>query len=131
VRWLAIFVWIMLACGPSGPAPAREHDADDAQNGTAIEVHVGDRVRVMLDSTAWTFDGSTDPEVLQQVGAQQTSPAPPSACVAGGGCGTSTADFRALKGGSATIHASRVSCGEALACVGAEGTYALTVLVAS
>lgn len=45
------------------------------------------------------------------------------------GCGTTSALFKAVKAGTATVSANRVSCGEARRCVGAEGQYQLTVVV--
>jgi hypothetical protein len=130
LRWWVIVALIAAECGSTGPPPAQEHAAGDAQNGAAVHAVTGDTVRVTLASTAWTFDGTSDPTVVQQAGVQVTSPAPPGTCVAGGGCGTTTAVFRALKRGNATIHASRVSCGETRLCVGPEGSYDLTVVVA-
>ncbi|HEX5439678.1 MAG TPA: hypothetical protein VFW76_02255, partial [Ktedonobacterales bacterium] len=64
------------------------------------------------------------------VGAAVTTPqscsAPP-----GSGCGTVSQEFRAAKSGIAQISASRVSCGEAMRCVGPAGHYQLTVQVTS
>jgi hypothetical protein len=108
---------------------SHEYAAGVAQNRLTIKVHVGDTVRVTLDSTEWTFSGSSDSAVLQQDGQQAVSPAPPGTCFPGEGCGATSALFRAVNAGTATVDASRVSCGEARVCVGAEGTYEVTVLV--
>ncbi|HSS60190.1 MAG TPA: hypothetical protein VLK30_01895 [Candidatus Limnocylindrales bacterium] len=129
MRWVALLVLALLACGSSGPPPAREYAAADAQNGLTLKVRAGDTVRVTLGSTTWTIAGSSDPAVLEQESAQVVSPAPTGQCVAGEGCGTTSAVFRALKHGVATIDASRVSCGEARLCAGAEGSYQVTVQV--
>ena len=129
-RWLvAVLVFSVGACASSGQRVSHEYAAGDAQDRLTLEVHTGDTVRVTLDSTAWTFSGSSDDAVLRQDGQQAVSPAPPGTCVPGEGCGTTTALFRALKTGTATVDASRVSCGEARVCVGAEGRYELTVMV--
>jgi hypothetical protein len=45
------------------------------------------------------------------------------------GCGTVTAVFRAVAPGSATITASRTTCGEALLCTGSAGAYEVTIVV--
>jgi len=128
--WLvAILAFAVAACGPYDHKASQEYAAGVAQNRLTIKVHVGDTVRVTLDSTEWTFSGSSDAAVLQQDGQQAVSPAPPGTCVPGEGCGTTAAVFRAVKAGTATVDASRVSCGEARFCVGAEGKYELTVLV--
>lgn len=104
--------------------------AGDAQNGQSISVHAGDTIRITLNTTAWTFAGSSDPSVVQKQGEQVVSPAPHGTCLPGMNCGTTTATFKAMKPGSATVTASRLSCGEARRCVGAEGQYQLTVDVA-
>ncbi len=90
---------------------------------------MGDTVRATLDSTEWTFSGNSDDAVLQQDGQQAVSPASAGTCVPGEGCGATSEVFRAVKAGTATVDASRVSCGEARVCVGAEGKYDLTVVV--
>ncbi len=128
--WLvAILACAVVACGPHDQRAAKEYAAGVAQNRLTIKVHVGDTVRVTLDSTEWTFSGSSDDAVLQQDGPQAVSPAPPGTCVPGEGCGATSAVFRAVKAGTAAVDASRVSCGEARVCVGAEGKYELTVVV--
>jgi hypothetical protein len=45
------------------------------------------------------------------------------------GCGTVTATFRGLRGGQATISASRTTCGEALLCTGSAGAFEVTIVV--
>jgi hypothetical protein len=129
VRFLAPLMFAVLACGSPSPPPPHEYQAGDPQNGQTLSVHTGDTIRLTLDSTAWTVAGSSDSSVLEQVGSQVVSPAPPGACVAGQGCGTTAAVFRALTRGTATIGATRVSCGEARLCVGAEGRYEVKVSV--
>jgi hypothetical protein len=52
-------------------------------------------------------------------------------CLPGIGCGVTTAWYKALSAGSATVSASRVSCGEALRCVGKQGAYRVTVVVSA
>ena len=128
--WLvAMLACVVAACGSSAHRTPQEYAAGVAQDRLTIKVHVGDTVRVTLDSTEWTFSGSSDAAVLLQDGQQAVSPAPPETCVPGEGCGTTSAVFRALRAGTATVDASRVSCGEARVCVGAEGKYELTVVV--
>jgi hypothetical protein len=107
--------------------PSPEVSAGDAQNGQSVKVHTGDVLRVTLDKTAWTFAPSSDPSVLEQQGDQVV--APTGGCFPGMGCGTTTARYKALKPGTTIVNASRLSCGEARRCVGAEGIYQLTVVV--
>ena len=99
----------------------------DAQQGQTVSVRVGQRFEVVLGSTYWTFDPPSDPSVVQGVVAPAYSPSP--GCVPGGGCGTATAEFVAVGPGQATLSASRTSCGEALACGPASGSYKVTVVV--
>jgi hypothetical protein len=93
-------------------------------------MHPGQTLMVTLGSTYWTIQGSSDSQVIAPVGAAITTPqscsAPP-----GSGCGTVSQEFRAVKSGTAQVTASRVSCGEAMRCVGPAGQYKLTVQVTS
>jgi hypothetical protein len=113
---------------PSNP-PVSVRAGDD-QNGTSIALHPGQTLQVTLSSTYWSFQGSSNPQVLAIVGAPVTSPLP---CnnVPGCGAGTVSEEFRAVGPGTAQVSASRVSCGEALRCIGAAGLYQLTVKVAA
>ena len=84
---------------------------------------------MVLSSTYWQFQPSSDPSVLRAEGSPATSPSP--GCVPGAGCGTATATFTALSPGQATIVATRTSCGEAMLCQGSAGHYQIEVVVAS
>jgi hypothetical protein len=128
---VAVLACAIAACGSSGQRASHEYASGDSQNGLTIKVHVGDTIRVTLNSTAWTIAGSSDATVLQQDGPQAVSPAPPGTCFPGEDCGTTSALYRAVKIGTATVDASRVSCGEARVCVGAEGKYEVTAVVSA
>jgi len=52
-------------------------------------------------------------------------------CVPGGGCGTVTARYSAISGGTAQVAAHRDSCGEAMRCQGTNGDWRITVVVSS
>jgi hypothetical protein len=110
--------------------PSSDIQAGDNQNGRTITMHPGQTLQVTLGSTYWTIQGSSDSQVLAPVGAAVTTPqscsAPP-----GSGCGTVSQEFQAAKSGIALVSASRVSCGEAMRCVGPAGQYQLTVQVTS
>jgi len=124
-----MLAFAVAACLSSGQRVSHEYAVGDSQNGLTVKVHTGDTVRVTLDSTAWTISGSSDAAVLEQDGQQLVSPAPAGTCFPGEGCGTTSALYRAVKLGKAIVDASRVSCGEARVCVGAEGKYEVTVVV--
>lgn len=110
------------------PSPSSDIQAGDNQNGQSITLHPGQTLMVTLGSTYWTIQGSSDSQVLSPVGKSVTTPrscsAPP-----GSGCGTVSQAFRAVSPGTAQISAARVSCGEAMRCVGPAGQYQLTVQV--
>jgi hypothetical protein len=109
------------------PLPRHSIAVSDAANGATIRIHTGTRVTVRLGSTYWTFQGSSNPAVLRQVGTPTVKPR--GGCVPGAGCGTVTATFVARHPGTATVTASRTTCGEALRCTGGQGSYTLTVVV--
>lgn len=125
---------VLAACGSatgtgvSNPSPSRGQLrlAGDAENGTTVNLHVGDRLALTLHSTYWTISGSTNSRVLTAEGPEAVSPAP-GGCVPGGGCGTVTMTFDVIGTGSADVTASRVSCGEAMLCTGTQGSYKITV----
>lgn len=112
------------------PSPSSDIQAGDNQNGASITMRPGQTLLVTLGSTYWTIQGSSDSQVLAPVGAAVISPqscdAPP-----GSGCGTVSQEFRAAGSGMAQVTASRVSCGEAMRCVGPAGQYQLHVQVTS
>src|SRR5690242_17476287 len=66
--------------------------AGDADNGKSFQLHVGDRLRVTLDSTYWTVNGSSVATVLRAEGPVVVSPSS-GGCVPGAGCGTVTMIF--------------------------------------
>jgi hypothetical protein len=114
-----------------GPPPAPHTvSASDADNGHTITLAVGDQLQVVLHSTYWGF---TPPGAQLRMTGQHTTAIPvgtgPGHCVIGEGCGTVTADYTATSAGTTDVTASRKSCGEAMACTGADGGYRLTVIV--
>ena len=118
----------LVSCG-SAPTPAgHESVATDSDNGKTISLHVGDRLEVKLASTYWTINESSDPAVLKSSGPLAVSPQP-SGCVPGAGCGFAIASFEATADGSADVTATRMSCGEAMRCVGDAGSYRVSVVV--
>jgi hypothetical protein len=124
----AILTLALLACGSTGQPPA-ELAAGDSQNGQSVQIRAGEVLRVTLDTTAWTFAPPSDQSVLQPQGEAVVSPVPKGQCFPGMNCGTTTARFKAMKAGTASVTATRLSCGEARRCVGAEGQYQVSVIV--
>lgn len=110
-------------------AAAGVTQVSDNENGKTISVKPGGRVRVVLNSTYWTFQGSSDSQTLQPIGEPTVAP-DTSVKIPGIGAGTVTLEFQALKAGTAKISASRVSCGEALLCPEDKRSFQVTVVVA-
>lgn len=102
--------------------------ATDKDNGRTVTLVPGQRLRVVLASTYWTFQNSSSAAVLRVETQPHVNPQP-SGCVPGAGCGTATVTYRAVAHGQTSVTASRTSCGEAMGCTGAEGNYSLRVVV--
>jgi hypothetical protein len=121
--------------GGASPSPGSTPEAGlivatDSDNGKTLELHVGDRLEVTLNSTYWNIQESSDLSVVRLAGPMAVSPRP-NGCVPGGGCGLAIATFDAVGTGTADVTASRTSCGEAMRCVGSAGSYRLSVVVVS
>jgi hypothetical protein len=101
----------------------------DGDNGHTVMVPVGSTVTLVLTSTYWQVQGSSDPAVLALVTGPTASGAAITACVPGAGCGAVTTVFHALASGRASIAAARTTCGEAMRCTGSAGAYAVTIVV--
>jgi hypothetical protein len=104
----------------SGDVVVTDHD-----RGSTVRLRPGQTLVVQLGSTQWQDPQASGP-VLTRDGVDRAGSSP---CIAGGGCGTTTARFTAGTAGTATVSATRLSCGEARACVGDEGSFSVTVVV--
>ena len=132
-RWLGACVLAVAvsACGGSSGSQSSvtsaptTHRLDDSSNGSTLQVQVGDRIAVTLNSTNWTLD--VPATTLQPVGAPQVTPS--HCAVMGSGCGTVTESYTAQHVGQATLHAHRDSCGEALRCSAQQSDWSVTVRV--
>jgi LPXTG-motif cell wall-anchored protein len=96
----------------------------DADKGTTVTTHPGDTVVVTLGSTAWTIDAAKGAALSTQ-GEQTntvTRPGP-------GAPGTTSRRYLAVATGTATISASRQSCGEALKCTPEQAAFSVTLAV--
>jgi hypothetical protein len=130
--WMGAAALILGACSSmnrTAPgAGSRIVTLTDSANGTSVTIHGGDSVKVILSSTYWTFQDSSNTAILRSDGTAKVVPQP-SGCVPGQGCGTVTQMFTGLSVGTTTIVAMRSVCGEALRCTGANGQYEVTVHV--
>jgi hypothetical protein len=101
------------------------------ENGKTITVSPGTLVMVILQSTYWQFQGSSDPKVLRQLGEPKVAPNTPGTPgrIPGLGTGTVSLQFQAVAPGRADITASRTTCGEALLCPENQRSFKTTVIV--
>lgn len=102
---------------------------DEKANGSTLEAAPGQVIEVRLHSTYWRIDGSSADSVVSQTGESWVKAAPREECLPGMGCGTIGASFTARQRGTARITASRVSCGEAMACPPEQRLFVVTVVV--
>jgi hypothetical protein len=114
--------------GSTEPSSSHVVRLSEATEGRTTEVARGDRIVLTLHNTYWTIT-PPDGRVLTQIGSQEDSPAPAGTCLAGVGCGTVRAEFVASSSGTATVKASRTTCGEAMACPPGEGAYTTYVVI--
>jgi hypothetical protein len=111
---------------PAGrPAEVRVDEGDD---GRAVTVAVGSQLTVSLASTYWRIAPPV-PGGLLRGSPVTVHPATGGRTVPGSGQGTVVETFRALAPGTATVTATRQSCGEAMRCADGLGDYRLTVVV--
>jgi len=121
--------------GNSGPGTTphsgggRSVAAAEADNGHTISVAVGDVVVLALHSTYWQVVPLAPGAALRATGPASVAASRSTGCPPGQGCGTVTASFQAVASGRVVITASRSSCGEALRCTGAAGSYRLSVVI--
>jgi LPXTG-motif cell wall-anchored protein len=109
----------------AAPAHAASNVAvGDADKGKTVTAHPGDTIVVTLGATAWTIDPAQGAALTSQgeQTAAVTRPGP-------GAPGTTTRRYLAVAAGTATIKASRVSCGEALKCSPEQGAFTVTINV--
>jgi hypothetical protein len=124
---LAVLGCASSSSGHAATRPLPVVQVGDARDGGTVMLHVGQRLRVVLHSTYWAFKAVSEPSVLRLTAAPTV--APKSGCVPGQGCGTVTAVYVARRAGTATVKAERTSCGEAMGCTAAAGSYSLAVVV--
>lgn len=96
--------------------------------GHVVAVHRGDVVSWQLHSTYWTLIRPPGGELVRT--AEHVVPVEPKdqhSCHPGQGCGVVQLDLRAARAGRVTLQAHRVSCGEAMRCVGSQGSFVVTV----
>ncbi len=101
----------------------------DQDNGTTVNVQLGSRIKVTLNSTYWNFNPPSDQNFLSQIGQPVYDSAPTGHTVPGSGAGTATIEYQALSKGHTTVSASRTSCGEAIRCTENQGSYTLNIIV--
>ncbi len=101
--------------------------ADYSDNNKTVNLKVGQKLTVSLDSTYWQFAAPSNTAV-QASGDSIHTPCSQKT-VPGSGCGTVSQVYVAKTKGQSLITASRVTCGEALACTAEQSKYQLTIVV--
>ncbi|HEY6795654.1 MAG TPA: hypothetical protein VI248_13330 [Kineosporiaceae bacterium] len=122
---------------PAAPTPRHTPaplTVTDVANGTTVNLHVGQTLHVVLGgpdragSTYWRF--GTPPSRLRDASVSTVAGPRTGQCARpGSGCGTVTLTGLAASPGTTTITASRASCGEALRCDAAQGSFRLTIVI--
>jgi hypothetical protein len=130
---------VVAACSVSNAAPVRTTPGfpgggkvvlDERDNGRLVHLPRGSAITVILHSTYWSFRAPTG-HALATAAPPGTAPATPGpgGCVPGTCGGTVRAFYTAVAPGTAVIHASRVTCGEALRCAPSQGRFAVRIIV--
>jgi hypothetical protein len=115
---------VPLLTPPLGADVVTLRDQDD---GHTVTVTQGTRLAVLLNSTYWVFQGSSNPAVVRTAGDPVVRPG--GICPPGGGCGTALQLYDAVGPGQAQLAATRTSCGEARNCGPDQANYRVVVIV--
>lgn len=102
-------------------------DIGEKDKGTTVQATQGQIVTLTLHSTYWIIQGP-DPKILKPLSAQPEVSADFKG-VPGSGSGTVVMRYQAVGTGTATIAASRTTCGEAMGCTGDAGSFKVDVKV--
>jgi hypothetical protein len=113
--------------GTSGPGssttvPRHLLIATLADNGGLLSVQSGDRLKVVLPSSAWAFQPTGSPRVVRQVSGGGVTKA--TSCNAGKGCGAVTAYFKMGSQGNVVL---RATCTQQALCAGEPASFVLRV----
>jgi hypothetical protein len=117
-----------LAPSPAPTIPASQTLVDDNANGKSITIQTGARLKLVLHSTYWEIQGSSDPKILIQLGEPRVV-ADTTVRIPGTGAGTVSVEFQAIAPGNVDITASRTACGEALRCAPDQASFKVTVTI--
>jgi hypothetical protein len=120
---------ILCACGSATAGGSKTRTLSERDKGHTVTVAKGAKLVLRLHNVYWTIRGSSNSAVVRQTGPQKKVPGGQQQCIPGAGCGTVTAPFRAVGGGSAKLTASRRNCGEALLCTPAQSRFSVTIRV--
>lgn len=107
-------------------SPPAAVTVDEHAAGRTIRLGSGTTIRLVLHSTYWSAPRSSAPDVLGPVGMPKVTRGN---CHAGMGCGTVEAGYLTKRPGTATLTATRTSCGEAMRCPPGSRVFTVTVTV--
>jgi hypothetical protein len=101
----------------------------ERSKGKTVRLRVGDTLVVTLHSTYWQLDRPSDRHVLRVKHRPVASKGRRCPSTPGLGCGTVRATYLAVANGTAVVAAHLSTCGEALRCSPAEGSWRITARV--
>jgi hypothetical protein len=122
--WLTILIMIGVGVTGCGHADPVVRTIGRPAGGTTVHLALNDELVVRLTGSSWTFGPLSRPGILRPLGAPRNV-----GCRPEFGCRSTTASYRASETGTVVVSASRSSCGEALRCIGAEGSFRVTVVI--
>lgn len=125
-----LMIFAAAGCASTSSAPAATHrtvHVGFGDSGHTVRVQPGDVIEVRLHSTYWSFAHLPDGPLRE--GKAIVRAVPISKTVPGSGAGTVTVTFAARHRGTVTISAGRRVCGEAMRCVGSQGSFRMQVVV--
>lgn len=126
---------LLLALGASSAQAITITSLSEKNASKIVVVKLGSRVELTLHSMYWQLAVPARSSSLTSKGQPILkpifpSPSAPAGCkIAGSGCGAQTWVFVATKVGLTHLVASRMTCGEAMQCTGANGRFTVAVKV--
>ncbi len=126
-RLAVVATALTLLAVPASAGAASTRTFGDANRATLATVATGSTFQVTLSTPNWTFT-PINSKFVKQVGTQ-TILTPQSGCTPGAPCGMTNATFQAVKPGQMRIIATRITCGEAMRCMGADALWTMVIRV--
>lgn len=127
---IAAVVFVSGLRSPGAGATGADVNVSEDNNGQTVIVAPNSTVHLVLHSTYWSVEPVSDTKVLQSLHDPVVTP-DLAGHVPGSGAGTVAIDYKSGQNGTAQLHASRQTCGEALKCTGDQSSFSVTIVVKS